>query len=108
MRCCCNGGGSGLPTPSGLGTPRGSTLKGMARRLVAAVKWAAPVVTLALVPKCPMCVVGYITLLTGVGVSLSTAETLRWLAIWVSAAAIAWLVGRAVWRGVSARMGVGA
>jgi hypothetical protein len=47
------------------------------RRCRAAVGWAVPSVTLALIPKCPMCVAGYVALWTGVGLSVPAAARLR-------------------------------
>ncbi|QEG33526.1 hypothetical protein Pr1d_07900 [Bythopirellula goksoeyrii] len=39
--------------------------------------WLLPSVGLAIMPKCPACVVGYVALATGVGISASTATFLR-------------------------------
>ncbi|MBI1191150.1 MAG: hypothetical protein GC200_10780 [Tepidisphaera sp.] len=39
--------------------------------------WAGPSLLLALIPKCPFCVAGYVALWTGLGISLTTAAWLR-------------------------------
>ncbi|HEX2838091.1 MAG TPA: hypothetical protein VHN77_08200 [Phycisphaerales bacterium] len=51
------------------------------RRLAAAVQWAIPLTTLALIPKCPACIAGYVLLFTGLGLSLPAAATIRWTII---------------------------
>lgn len=48
-----------------------------ARRCLGVLGWVVPSATLALMPKCPACVVAYIALLTGFGISLATATYLR-------------------------------
>ena len=68
------------------------------RRTGKSAHWIVPSVVLALLPKCPMCIAGYIALATGLGVSFNAASYLR-SSLLVSC--IAWLsygLTRLVWR----------
>ncbi|HKX83144.1 MAG TPA: hypothetical protein VJL58_02900 [Pyrinomonadaceae bacterium] len=56
------------------------------RRLRSLTKWTAPGAILLIVPKCPLCIVAYVAMFTGVGLSVSTAATLRITLIVVSSA----------------------
>lgn len=68
------------------------------RRLVGLATWAAPVAALALIPKCPACIAGYVLLLTGVGPSVPAAAGVRWALVAVCALGLVYLVLRAVRR----------
>lgn len=59
--------------------------------------WVVPCATLVLLPKCPACVAAYVALVTGVGISFSTAAHLRTLLIGVCIATLA-RVGAKRWR----------
>ena len=66
------------------------------------VAWAVPgAAMLVMVPKCPMCVAGYVALWTGIGISMSTAAWLRWGMMGACVAALLFLMvrrGVAMWR----------
>lgn len=61
------------------------------------VAWGAPSVILALLPKCPLCVAAYVSLATGIGLTLSVAAFLRYGVIGASLL----LLGFAAWRTIS-------
>jgi hypothetical protein len=54
--------------------------------------WALPSAILVLVPKCPACLAAYVTLWTGLGLSLVTATYLRWLLLFVGVASLLFLI----------------
>ena len=98
---CCDrqsgvGGEGSMPSPPA--RPRG-----WVRRGIGLVQWLAPAATLAVIPKCPMCVAAYVAIGTGVGISVSTAASLRIGLVGVCVAALlflAWRKVRAGWRGL--------
>ena len=47
------------------------------RRALAVAQWLTPAATLALIPKCPMCLAAYIALATGLSIPIPTATYLR-------------------------------
>ncbi len=70
------------------------------RRGLGLAGWIVPGAVLALMPKCPACVAGYVALIGGVGISLSAATHLRVGLLLLCAASLtmmaAWHVPRAV------------
>lgn len=58
--------------------------------------WVAPVIGLAVIPKCPLCLVTYAAWL-GLGVSFSVAAAVRVALIAACLAALAW-TALAAWR----------
>ncbi|WP_009960074.1 hypothetical protein [Verrucomicrobium spinosum] len=65
--------------------------------------WLLPTATLALIPKCPACVAGYVALATGIGITLPTATYLRASLILLCVASLAFLVVRRLRRLNAAR-----
>lgn len=59
-----------------------------------ALSWLGPGALLILMPKCPACMAGYIAVLTGLGVSLSTAALVKYGLMTLCVAALTFLVIR--------------
>lgn len=90
MRCCSRE--NALDTPRAAPPePRSRTWPSRSR---AALAWALPITTLALIPKCPACIAAYLLLFTGIGVSLPVAGAIRNALITLCVIAIAWFLVR--------------
>ena len=63
----------------------------LARRLSGAAASILPGAVLVLLPKCPLCLAAWLTVVTGVGVSATAAARVRGLIVvlWVAAVALA-------------------
>ena len=64
--------------------------------------WIVPSATLALLPKCPVCVAAYVALATGIGFSLPTATYLRAMVVALCLASLVFVTARRL-RGLFAR-----
>jgi hypothetical protein len=74
-------------------------------RAVEVARWITPGVLLALMPKCPVCLAGYVAVGTGLGLSLNVATHLRWFLIGLCILSLVWLVIRRLrnWPGLPGR-----
>ena len=64
------------------------------RHAVDLVGWIVPGAILALIPKCPICLAGYVALWTGLGLSVAAAANLRVLLIIVCVMSLIFLAAR--------------
>ena len=62
------------------------------------IGWVVPSAALVFMPKCPACVAAYVALLTGLGISVTTAGYLRIGLLTVCFGALAWLAARRIRR----------
>lgn len=93
MGLCCSS--RGAPNTLNKAPPAPSVRRrSWPARIRSALAWALPITTLALIPKCPACVAGYVLLLTGFGVSLPMAGNMRLALIASAAIIIVWLLAR--------------
>jgi hypothetical protein len=56
------------------------------RRLRSFAGWTVPGAVLVLIPKCPFCIIAYVALISGIGLSIPAAANLRITLIAVSSA----------------------
>lgn len=85
-----------MPTCCSL--PQSKSRNTWSRRIFALLQWALPSLLLALMPKCPLCIAGYIALWTGLGISLTSAYYLRLSLITLCIFSICFLVAMRVRR----------
>jgi hypothetical protein len=65
-----------------------------ARRVREFFAWVLPSAILVLVPKCPACLAAYVLLWTGLGLSLSTANYLRWILLFLCVVSLLFLIAK--------------
>jgi hypothetical protein len=80
------------------GSPSTAATTSRPRRIATLIRWALPLTTLALIPKCPACVAAYVLLFTGIGLSIRAAAATRWILIALSMAALTCLFVRSARR----------
>jgi hypothetical protein len=66
-----------------------------------AAKWLLPSALLLFIPKCPLCIVAYVAMFSGIGLSISTATNLRIALIAISSAALVYLASRCLFAFIS-------
>jgi hypothetical protein len=69
-----------------------------ARRCHDIARWLLPAGGLVLLPKCPACLAAYVAIVTGLGISISTATYLRMLLVTICIAAIAYFAAKRGYR----------
>ena len=68
------------------------------RRFIDFIKMVMPAVIFIVIPKCPVCLAGYIVLGTGIGLSITTATYLRIGLIVVCILSLAYFVTKHAYR----------
>lgn len=67
------------------------------QRITKTVRWLLPGITLALLPKCPICLAAYVALGTGIGLSVTAATWLRTGLVVLCIGSLTYLVMNKVW-----------
>lgn len=97
---CCGMGEGNVRGRSGKWGRWGHAARMMSRKCAIVAGWVLPGAVLALMPKCPLCLAGYVVVLTGIGFSGSTIEYARRGVVFVCVLCLALLSARLLWRGV--------
>ena len=71
------------------------------RRCLTAAGSVVPVALLVLLPKCPICLAAWLAAATGIGVTISTAATLRTLLLILCLACLGYLAARHAFRWIA-------
>lgn len=64
------------------------------RRWFRLAEWTLPTAVLVLLPKCPLCIVAYVAVVTGAGISAATATILKEALLIVCVSSLAYLALR--------------
>lgn len=70
----------------------------MCRKHPRQTAWILPGVILLVMPKCPVCIAGYIAFATGIGVSLTLVEGIRAVAMTLCATVLAFTAIKTICR----------
>ena len=76
----------------------GPRLHTAGRRGAKAAGWVLPSAVMILMPKCPACVVAYVAIATGAGISVSMAAHLRLIVLMICVAVLLWLAAKPLLR----------
>ena len=91
LRCCADEAQRAKLRESQRANPKMPT---RLRRMREILAWFLPGAALVLMPKCPACVAAYITLWSGIGLSLSEATYLRWVLLIICVSSLLFLIVR--------------
>jgi hypothetical protein len=67
-------------------------------RSAKAAGWVLPSAVMVLMPKCPACVVAYVAIITGAGISVSAAAHLRLLVMVLCGVVLIWMAAKPLLR----------